>query len=73
LEAKFVKIDLGEMGQTKDGYAKELAIGHVKNKKKAMIKVRSQADLVTCSVFITKVNLFNAHIRGVKPCKFFHL
>jgi len=34
LEAKFVKIDLGEMGQTKDGYAKELAIGHVKNKKK---------------------------------------
>jgi len=53
LGAKFVKIDLGEMGQTKDGYAKELTADQIKQQKEAMTKVCSQADLVltTAQVF----------------------
>lgn len=53
LGAKFVKIDLGETGQTKDGYAKELTPEQVKKQKEGMAKACAQADIV-----ITTAQLF---------------
>ena len=53
LGAKFVKVDLGETGQTKDGYAKELTPEQQAKQREAMAKVCAQADLV-----ITTAQLF---------------
>lgn len=53
LGAKFVKIDLGETGQTKDGYAKELTADQLKIQQAAMAKSCTNADLV-----ITTAKLF---------------
>jgi NAD(P) transhydrogenase subunit alpha len=51
--AKFVKIDLGETGQTKDGYAKELTPEQVQKQKDGMAKACVLADIV-----ITTAQLF---------------
>jgi NAD(P) transhydrogenase subunit alpha len=53
LGAKFVKIDLGETGQTKDGYAKALTPEQLQKQKEGMAKVCSQSDIVitTAQVF----------------------
>jgi len=53
LGAKFVKIDLGETGQTKDGYAKALTPEQLQKQKEGMAKVCSQSDVVitTAQVF----------------------
>jgi len=53
LGAKFVKIDLGEMGQTDQGYAKELTPEQVELQRKAQAKVCAQSDIVitTAKVF----------------------
>jgi NAD(P) transhydrogenase subunit alpha len=53
LGAKFVKVDLGEMGQTKDGYAVELTSEQMEKQKEAMAKVIAQSDIV-----ITTAQLF---------------
>jgi len=53
LGAKFVKVDLGETGQTKDGYATQLTPEQVALQKQGMAKACSQADLV-----ITTAQLF---------------
>ena len=53
LGAKFVKIDLGETGQTAQGYAKELTAEQIELQRKAMAKVCAQADVV-----ITTAKLF---------------
>lgn len=53
LGAKFVKVDLGETGQTKDGYAKALTDEQLKLQQKAMAKSCASADLV-----ITTAKLF---------------
>ena len=53
LGAKFVKVDLGEMGQTNDGYAKELTPEQLKLQQIAMEKACVNADLV-----ITTAKLF---------------
>ena len=53
LGAKFVKIDLGETGQTKDGYAKALTPEQVQKQKEGMAKACAQADIV-----ITTAQLF---------------
>lgn len=53
LGAKFVKIDLGETGQTKDGYAKELTPEQVQKQKEGMAKACAMADIV-----ITTAQLF---------------
>jgi NAD(P) transhydrogenase subunit alpha len=53
LGAKFVKIDLGETGQTKDGYAKELTPEQVQKQKEGMAKACGLADIV-----ITTAQLF---------------
>ncbi|MCZ6501880.1 MAG: NAD(P) transhydrogenase subunit alpha, partial [Gammaproteobacteria bacterium] len=53
LGAKFVDIDLGETGETKDGYAKELTTEQLEMQRQGMIDVISQSDIVitTAQVF----------------------
>ncbi|WP_440896534.1 NAD(P) transhydrogenase subunit alpha [Amphibacillus sp. Q70] len=53
LGAKFVKVDLGETGQNKDGYANALTEEQLKIQQQAMIKSCANADLV-----ITTAKLF---------------
>ncbi len=53
LGAKFVKVDLGETGQTKDGYAKELTPEQMAKQKEEMVKACAAADVV-----ITTAQLF---------------
>lgn len=49
LGAKFVKIDLGETGQTKDGYAKALTEEQLKKQREGMIKVCAQSDVIVAA------------------------
>lgn len=53
LGAKFVKIDLGETGQTEQGYAKELTPEQVEKQRAGMAKLCAGADIVitTAQVF----------------------
>jgi len=51
--AKFVQIDLGEMGQTADGYAKELTAEQLELQRLGMKDIISQSDIV-----ITTAQLF---------------
>ncbi len=53
LGAKFVKVDLGETGQTKDGYATQLTPEQMERQKQGMAKACAQADIV-----ITTAQLF---------------
>ncbi|MEJ2033364.1 MAG: Re/Si-specific NAD(P)(+) transhydrogenase subunit alpha [Deltaproteobacteria bacterium] len=53
LGAKFVKIDLGETGQTKDGYAVQLTPEQLEKQKEGMAKACAAADIV-----ITTAQLF---------------
>jgi NAD(P) transhydrogenase subunit alpha len=46
LGAHFVKIDLGETGQTKDGYARALTDAQLQKQRQAMAKVCAAADVV---------------------------
>lgn len=53
LGAKFVKVDLGETGQTAQGYAKELTAGQLDKQREVMARQVAQADVVitTAQVF----------------------
>ena len=53
LGAKFVKVDLGETGETEQGYAKELTEEQQAKQREAMAKVCAQSDVV-----ITTAQLF---------------
>lgn len=53
LGAKFVKVDLGETGETEQGYAKELTEEQQAMQREAMAKVCAQSDVV-----ITTAQLF---------------
>ncbi len=53
LGARFVEVDLGETGQTKDGYAKELTAEQQEMQREGMAKVCVKADVV-----ITTAKLF---------------
>ena len=59
LGAKFLKIDLGEMGQTDQGYAKELTPEQVQLQRQGQAKVCAQSDIVitTAKVFGRKAPL----------------
>jgi NAD(P) transhydrogenase subunit alpha len=46
LGAQFLKIDVGETGQSKDGYAKALTDEQIQKQRDAMKKVCSEADVV---------------------------
>lgn len=71
LGAKFVKIDLGETGQTKDGYATQLTAEQVQLQKEGMAKACAQADLVitTAQLFGRKAPLLidQAMIERMQP------
>jgi NAD(P) transhydrogenase subunit alpha len=53
LGAKFVKIDIGEIGQAEQGYAKELTPDQVQKQRDGMAKVCASSDIVitTAKVF----------------------
>jgi NAD(P) transhydrogenase subunit alpha len=53
LGARFVKVDLGETGQTKDGYAKALTDEQLQKQREAMARVCASSDIV-----ITTAQLF---------------
>jgi NAD(P) transhydrogenase subunit alpha len=53
LGAKFIKIDLGQTGQTKDGYAQTLTPEQLEKQRQGMAKVCSYSDIV-----ITTAQLF---------------
>jgi len=53
LGARFVKVDLGETGQTKDGYAKALTEEQLRKQREGMAKVCASSDIV-----ITTAQLF---------------
>ncbi len=53
LGAKFVKIDLGDTGQTDQGYAKELTPEQIKLQQEGMARICAQSDIV-----ITTAKLF---------------
>lgn len=71
LGAKFIKVDLGETGQTKDGYAKELTEEQLQKQRDAMAKACAHADVVitTAQVFGRKAPLIvtQAIIEQMKP------
>jgi NAD(P) transhydrogenase subunit alpha len=71
LGAKFVKVDLGETGQTKDGYAKELTPEQIEKQREAMAKFCATADVVitTAQVFGRKapVIVTKDMVKGMKP------
>lgn len=59
LGAKFVKVDLGEIGQTKEGYAKQLTKEQLDKQREVMAKHCAQSDIVitTAQVFGKKAPL----------------
>lgn len=71
LGAKFVKIDLGETGQTAQGYAKALTPEQIELQRKGMAKVCAQADVVitTAKLFGRKapVIITAEMVAGMKP------
>ena len=71
LGAKFVVVDLGETGQTKDGYAKALTDEQIAKQREAMAKRCSAADVVitTAQVFGRKAPLIVTEdmVAGMKP------
>jgi len=71
LGAKFVKIDLGETGQTKDGYAKALTAEQLQKQREGMAKVCANSDIVitTAQLFGRKapVIITQDMIKGMKP------
>jgi NAD(P) transhydrogenase subunit alpha len=71
LGARFLKVDLGETGQTKDGYAKALTEEQLQKQRAAMAKACANADVVitTAQVFGRKapVIVTTDMVKGMKP------
>ncbi|MCP4261653.1 MAG: NAD(P) transhydrogenase subunit alpha [Planctomycetes bacterium] len=71
LGAKPLKVDLGETGKTKDGYAKQLTDEQLRKQREAMAKQCTQSDVVitTAKVFGRKAPLIvtNDMLDGMKP------
>ncbi len=71
LGARFVKIDLGETGQTKDGYAKALTEQQLEIQRAEMARHCQQADVVitTAQVFGRKAPriITGEMIKGMRP------
>ena len=71
LGARFVKVDLGETGQTKDGYARALTEEQLARQREAMARHCAGADVViaTAQVFGKKapVIVTDVMLRGMKP------
>ena len=71
LGARFVKVDLGETGQTKDGYAKALTVEQLQKQRDVMAKVCAASDVVitTAQLFGRKAPLIVTEemIAGMQP------
>lgn len=71
LGAKFVKIDLGETGQTDQGYAKALTPEQIEMQQQGMAKICAQSDIVitTAKLFGRKAPTLvtKTMIDGMKP------
>ena len=71
LGAKFVKIDVGETGQTEQGYAKELTEEQLERQRQGMAKVIANADIVitTAQVFGRPAPriVSKAMVEGMRP------
>lgn len=71
LGAKSVKIDIGETGSTKDGYAKQLTPEQLEMQRKGMAKICANADIVitTAQVFGRKAPVIVTAdmVDGMKP------
>lgn len=71
LGAKFVKIDLGETGQTEQGYAKELTPEQIELQRQGMAKVCAYSDVVitTAKLFGRKAPIIvtRAMVEGMRP------
>ncbi|MFC1763100.1 NAD(P) transhydrogenase subunit alpha [Planctomycetota bacterium] len=71
LGAKPLKVDLGETGKTKDGYAKQLTDEQLEKQRQAMAKQCAQSDVVitTAKVFGRQapVIVTNDMLDGMKP------
>ena len=71
LGGKFIKIDLGETGQTKDGYAKALSDEQLAKQRDVMARHCAQSDVVitTAQVFGKKAPIIITKdmVEGMKP------
>ena len=71
LGAKFVEVDLGETGQTKDGYAKALTPEQLEKQRAVMAKVCAASDIVITTALIfgkkAPVIITRAMIAAMKP------
>lgn len=71
LGARFVKVDLGETGQTKDGYARALSEEQLRKQREAMAKHCAQSDVVitTAQVFGKPAPCLVTQemVRGMRP------
>ncbi|MEI8010976.1 MAG: NAD(P) transhydrogenase subunit alpha [Candidatus Omnitrophota bacterium] len=71
LGAKFVEIDLGETGQTKDGYAKALTPEQIDKQRAGMAKICAQSDVIitTAQLFGKKapVIITRDMLNGMRP------
>jgi NAD(P) transhydrogenase subunit alpha len=71
LGAKFLEIDLGETGQTKDGYAKELTPEQIQKQRDAQKAVIAESDVVitTAQVFGRKPPVTGTRdmVEGMQP------
>jgi NAD(P) transhydrogenase subunit alpha len=71
LGAKFVKIDLGQTGQTTGGYAEALTPEQVAKQQAGMAKIIAQSDIVitTAKLFGRRAPRLVTHdmVRGMKP------
>ena len=71
LGAKFVEVDLGETGQTQDGYAKALTPEQLAKQRAGMAKVCAQSDIIitTAQIFGKKapVIITRDMLSGMKP------
>lgn len=71
LGAKFIEIDVGETGQTEQGYAKELTPEQLESQRRQMAKICAQADIIisTAQVFGRRapVIITADMVAGMKP------
>jgi len=71
LGAKFVKIDIGQTGQTEDGYAKALTEEQLQKQRDGMAKICAHSDILitTAQVFGRKapVIITDEMVKGMKP------
>ncbi|GAT31734.1 NAD(P) transhydrogenase subunit alpha [Terrimicrobium sacchariphilum] len=71
LGAQFLKVDLGETGQTKDGYAKALTDEQIQKQRDTMTKTCSESDIVITAAQVfgrrAPILLTSAMVAAMKP------